>query len=223
MMSERDYAENGTDPVVTLTAADPEERMVYWSLLPAIDTADDCRWRNGDDFVADADEFMITPSADGASASLSFKFPPDYEAEGGRTNTYKVVVVAADDAPGAAVDNNVDIRKKTYHKLTVMVTDEDEDGSISLSALQPQVERWLTATLTDPDSRSTAAASHCQRNVEVGAVLSDGVALGVLFPAQAPKIWTPLKPLKRVTLHTCCGHRRHVPPGDRHLHRQARR
>ena len=39
MMSERDYAENGTDPVVTLTAADPEERMVYWSLLPAIDTA----------------------------------------------------------------------------------------------------------------------------------------------------------------------------------------
>ena len=25
MMSERDYAENGTDPVVTLTAADPED------------------------------------------------------------------------------------------------------------------------------------------------------------------------------------------------------
>ena len=39
MMSERDYAENGTDPVVTLTAADPEERMVYWSLLPADDDA----------------------------------------------------------------------------------------------------------------------------------------------------------------------------------------
>ena len=37
MMSERDYAENGTDPVVTLTAADPEERMVYWSLLPDAD------------------------------------------------------------------------------------------------------------------------------------------------------------------------------------------
>ena len=35
MMSERDYAENGTDPVATLTAADPEERMVYWSFLPA--------------------------------------------------------------------------------------------------------------------------------------------------------------------------------------------
>ena len=102
---------------------------------------------------------MITPSADGASASLSFKFPPDYEMPKDgwmplTTNTYKVVVVAADDAPGAVVDaaNNADIRKKTYHKLTVMVTDEDEDGSISLSALQPQVGVGLTATLMDDDA-----------------------------------------------------------------------
>ena len=103
---------------------------------------------------------MITPSADGASASLSFKFPPDYEMPKGEpltaenpTSTYKVVVVAADDAPGAVVDDsNVDIRNKTYHKLTVMVTDEDEDGSISLSALQPQVDVDLTATLMDDDA-----------------------------------------------------------------------
>ena len=44
------------------------------------------------------------------------------------------------------------IRNKTYHKLTVMVTDEDEDGSISLSALQPQVGVGLTATLMDDDA-----------------------------------------------------------------------
>ena len=43
------------------------------------------------------------------------------------------------------------IRNETYHKLTVMVTDEDEDGSISLSALQPQVGVDLTATLMDDD------------------------------------------------------------------------
>ena len=55
--------------------------------------------------------------------------------------------MAADDAPGAVVMLTI-IRKKTYHKLTVVVTDEDEDGSISLSALQPQVGVGLTATLT---------------------------------------------------------------------------
>ena len=27
-----EYAENGTDPVATFTATDPEDRMVYWSL-----------------------------------------------------------------------------------------------------------------------------------------------------------------------------------------------
>ena len=50
------------------------------------------------------------------------------------------------------MDTSDDIRKKTYHKLTVMVTDEDEDGSISLSALQPQVGVDLTATLMDDDA-----------------------------------------------------------------------
>ena len=158
MMSERDYAENGTDPVVTLTAADPEERMVYWSLLPATTATDAIVGVDGDDDT-DASHFMITPSADGASASLSFKLPPDYEMPRGNAtdtnNTYKVVVVAADDAPGAVVANDVDDSKKTYHKLTVMVTDEDEDGSISLSTQQPQVDVALTATLTDPDSRIT--------------------------------------------------------------------
>ena len=155
MMSERDYAENGTDPVVTLTAADPEERMVYWSLLSAADDgtapATTAGVEEGDS--DDANYFMITPSADGASASLSFKFPPDYEMPRGNAadtnNTYKVVVVAADDAPGAVADEDLN---ETYHKLTVMVTDEDEDGSISLSALQPQVGVDLTATLMDDDA-----------------------------------------------------------------------
>ena len=113
MMSERDYAENGTDPVVTLTAADPEGRMVYWSLLSAVDDAARAAGVMEDDFVDvdDIDEFMITPSADGASASLSFKLPPDYEMPRDMVladtniNTYKVVVVAADDALGVTGRN----------------------------------------------------------------------------------------------------------------------
>ena len=33
-----EYAENGTDPVATFTATDPEGRSVYWSLLSGFPT-----------------------------------------------------------------------------------------------------------------------------------------------------------------------------------------
>ena len=58
-----------------------------------------------------------------------------------RDNEYKVVVVASDDAPGAGTGRNV--IKMAYQKVTVTVTDVDEDGSISLSAQQPQVTALL--------------------------------------------------------------------------------
>ena len=75
-------------------------------------------------------------------------FPPDYEMPRGRrlmlttnTNTYKVVVVASDDAPGAVViSNNEDARNKGYKKVTITVTDMPEPGIVTLSSLQPQVD-----------------------------------------------------------------------------------
>ena len=143
-----DYAENGTDPVATYTGLDPEGRPVYWSLL---DVAP------GDDNVAVTDtvDFDAFSISDGV---LSFKFPPDFETPTSSTlpdntgtlaarNVYKIVVVASDDALGAAVDDN-----KAYHKVTVTVTDVDEDGSITLSNQQPQVGVKLTATLADQDT-----------------------------------------------------------------------
>ena len=136
-----EYAENGTDPVATYTGIDPEGRPIYWLLADAVVTDE----ATGDDItaddLADVDHFMI--SSDGV---LSFKFSPDYEmprgtaASEGNNNTYIVVVVASDDAPSAG-----DMSKMAYHKVTVSVTDVDEDGSISLSAQQPQVEEALTA------------------------------------------------------------------------------
>ena len=75
------------------------------------------------------------------------------------TNTYKVVVVASDDAVGAAVDNGNDVRKKAYEKVTVMVTDVDEPGMITLSAQQPQVGVALTATLTDDDAEDANSSA----------------------------------------------------------------
>ena len=160
-MTELDYAENGTDPVATYTGIDPEERLVYWSLLEdhAGVTVGDNPLTVTD--VVDHEDFTI--SSDGV---LSFKLPPDFETPEGaalltaaiadKTNTYNIVVVASDDAPGA--DGTADsVSNPAYHKVTVMVTDVDEDGSISLSAQQPQVSVALTATLTDPDARSTTA------------------------------------------------------------------
>ena len=75
--------------------------------------------------IADNADFTI--SSDGV---LSFKWPPNFETpdDDGTNNEYKVVVVASDDAPG------VTGREMSYHKVTVTVTDVDEDGSISLSA-----------------------------------------------------------------------------------------
>ena len=94
---------------------------------------------------------------------LSFKFPPDFETMmGGGTeddsNTYNIVVVSSDDAPGAMTAGDDMSPKMAYHKVQVTVTDVDEDGSISLSALQPQVGVALTATLTDQDARSVEDA-----------------------------------------------------------------
>ena len=80
-----EYAENGTDPVLTLTATDPEMRMVYWSLpdgdpmgFVPTDLVD-----TGDFAESDFADFTITPTGDGASATLNFNFPPDFETKNG--------------------------------------------------------------------------------------------------------------------------------------------
>ena len=163
--TELEYAENGTDPVATFTAVDPEGRMIYWKVLEALPTplpeVDGAELTEED--IADEDNFSI--SMDGV---LSFNFPPDFERMmGGGTdnnsNTYNLVVVSSDDAPGATTDgespadNGSNLPQMAYHKVSVTVTDMDEDGSISLSGQQPQVGVALMATLTDPDARSVVA------------------------------------------------------------------
>ena len=157
---ERDYPENGAEPVATFTAVDPEGRTVYWDLLASDDTETIAGIAQAID-SADADDFSI--SMDGV---LSFKSPPSFESPmgGTTTNTYKVVVVSSDDAPGAMTAGEAMSPKSAYHKVIVMVTDVDEDGSISLSAQQPQVGVALMATLTDQDSRRNADNSAIATN-----------------------------------------------------------
>ena len=84
----------------------------------------------------DAGVFDI--SSDGV---LTFVSAPDYEipADADMDNTYMVTVIATDSTNTA------------MHDVTVMVTDVDEMGMVTLSAMQPTVGMEIMATLTDPD------------------------------------------------------------------------
>ena len=143
------YDENGTGPVATFTATDPEGQPVFWSLLGEIPSA--VPVVDGDplidgDFEDNAD-FSI--SADGM---LSFNIPPDHEDadDVDDDNVYNIVVVASDDVPGAGTTENP--TQMSYKRVVITVTDVDEPGVATLSSRQPQVGVELTATLTDDDA-----------------------------------------------------------------------
>ena len=119
------YAENGKDAVATFTATDPEGATpITWSLLTAGTPGD----IDTDDY-ADNEYFMIDKDGMLKFAIGDDDDPPDFEAPRGtgpvadaNTNTYKVVVAASDQATGGMMG---------YHKVTVMVTDVDEDGEVT--------------------------------------------------------------------------------------------
>ena len=126
------YAENGTDPVATFSATDPEGDPITWKLEGAkgVDNAD---------FEIGEDDGVLT-----------FKSPPNYEVptdrdedgasageQGAKDKMYQVSITANGGTPFV---------------LTVEVTDEDEPGSVSLDKPQPQVGRALKAIeFDDPD------------------------------------------------------------------------
>ena len=127
-----DYDEEGTDPVVTIMAMDPEGEMVTWSL-------------GGDD----AEDFDITGGV------LSFKSSPSYETPKGAgdpaDNSYEVMVIATEvRAPGS-----LEIAQDASITVTVNVENIEEDPSLTLNRLQVRAgvtpAATITATLTDPD------------------------------------------------------------------------
>ena len=77
---------------------------------------------------------------------LTFKKSPNYEdaVDTGTDNMYSVTVQATDST-----------MKMGEMEVTVTVTNVDESGMVTLSALQPQSAAPFTATLTDPDNSIT--------------------------------------------------------------------
>ena len=135
--------ENTNLRVATLTASsrDKGQPKVYWSL-------------KDDGAYIDATHFQI----DVNNGVLSFKSSPDYENPRGavldadtNNNTYKVIVVASDDAPGANGTVGGVSGQMADKKVEITVTEMEEDGVVNLSARYAQVEVAITATLTDDD------------------------------------------------------------------------
>ena len=132
---ECEYAENGTGPVATFTATDPEGNPISWDL----------------DETGGADHASFSISKDGV---LSFNTSPDYE-ETGTDNMHEVTVRATDDA---YIIDGIE-GQATTKVVMVEVTNEEEPGRVALTVngatgqpvLQPQMGVMLTAALSDDD------------------------------------------------------------------------
>ena len=134
----KEFRENSTSTIETFRATDPERRTVYWSL------------KEDDNVYPDHDRFTIS-----SSGALSFREGRDFEAPlggvGDTSNTYKVIVIASDDAPNIGSDNT-EAANPSERKFTVLVTNVAERGSVTVNRRYPQVGVSVTATLMDGDA-----------------------------------------------------------------------
>ena len=129
-----EYAENGTGPVATYTAVDPEmTEIVSWTLAGT-----------------DAGVFDIS------NGVLTFKKSPDYEMSTDGMGTDDSMAAADDNMYEVTVQATDSTMKTGMKEVMVEVADVDEMGMVTLSARSPQREVDFTATLTDPDGDPTA-------------------------------------------------------------------
>ena len=127
--------------IYSFRATDPEGRTVYWSL--------------DDTSAVSTDVSAFTISDRGA---LSLNASPNYEDDVGLgpDKTYTVVVVAADDAPGAGIPTEEDPIRTSMKTVTVTVEDVEEKGAITTSPKYPHLGVDVTAVLDDDDGETGA-------------------------------------------------------------------
>ena len=144
------YEENGKRPVGTFDATGLDARKVFW-YLEGEDAGD---FKLGS-FTGRTTtlEFRSSPNfedpQDAAQAADTTVTPP-LEADAAMNNRYQVTVRAGD---GGA-------NKSKIFRVTVEVTNAKEDGKISLTPIQPQVTRQMTADLSDPDRVNPDAVNY---------------------------------------------------------------
>ena len=151
-----EFVDENTVTGTNLTATSTLENMATTSLSSYTATDDETtdtslQWSKSG---ADEDMFVLCTTADVTEACgdvntgtgnntvyLWFK-PSDYEApmDVGRNNVYDVTVVVTDGDEDTA-----------ERDVAVTVTNRNEDGTVTLSHIQPEVGTRITASLTDPD------------------------------------------------------------------------
>ena len=100
----------------------------------------------------DAADFTIGDGTDGTTfGQLAFKNAPDFEnpADADMDNVYEVTVKVTDN--GVANKNKMSATRD----VMITVTNDNEDGEVTFSSVQPKVGRPFTATLNDPDGMTT--------------------------------------------------------------------
>ena len=128
-----EYAEKGMGAVATYTAVDPEMTdIVRWSLSGT-----------------DAGKFEI----DGGV--LTFEKSPDFEKPGDVVGTGTSTAAAGDNVYEVTVQATDETGKTGKKEVKVTVTNVEEPGKVTLSAVQPQSDVELTADHSDPDLRVT--------------------------------------------------------------------
>ena len=128
-----EYAENGTGAVATYTAMDPEQTaIVSWTL-------------DG----TDAGVFDIEGGV------LTFKESPDFEMPVDVAGTSPSTAAVNDNMYEVTVQATDSTNKVGMEPIMVEVTNVDEPGTVTLSALRPQSAVEFTASPTDPDGTMT--------------------------------------------------------------------
>ena len=147
-MKSPSHPENSMDTVATYTVSGGDGTTVNWSLGGA----------DGSHFTLDGTDM---------SRMLKFKSAPDYEMPRGaamsdtNTNTYMVTVKAE---AGGVME---------MVEVTVMVTNEEEDGTVNLSTMSPAVGSEVTASLTDPDGGITGTTWQWSKSMTMDGTFTD--------------------------------------------------
>ena len=131
---------DNVDEMPDLAGEAPEEYAENGTAAVATFTATDPEGKSitWDLAGVDAADFSIV------NGVLRFENSPDYEVPAGQAanNTYEITIEASDGG----------VNTTATKEVSIDVTNVEEPGTITLSTLQPQVGRPLTATLTDPDN-----------------------------------------------------------------------
>ena len=175
-----DYEENGTGPVATFTATDPEGADVEWS-ISGLDAADfSIDKATGVLSFSKSPNFEMPSDRDREAVTEDLTADPPVvvgvEAEEPVDNEYLLMVTATEVRPEGSDEK----AESTSLAIAVKVTNVEEAGTITLTRLQSRVEAiGQTASLDDPD-RDTGNAGETT------------ITTGVTWLWSVPKVSRPV-------------------------------